>query len=64
MARQCPNCGEKDLRDSAKFCDNCGFDLTAASDEGATMAMPGSSFGPRMKRLAIVSFATTTLNIR
>jgi len=41
MARQCPNCGEKDLRDNAKFCDNCGFNL-AALDEGATMAMPGA----------------------
>lgn len=42
MARQCPNCGEKDLRDNAKFCDNCGFALAAAPDEGATMAMPGA----------------------
>jgi serine/threonine protein kinase len=28
MARQCPNCGEDNLRDKARFCDNCGFKLT------------------------------------
>lgn len=42
MTRQCPNCGEGDLRDKARFCDNCGFDLTSNLDDGATMALLGA----------------------
>jgi len=32
MNLECPNCQEKGLRDAAKFCDKCGYDLTAGSN--------------------------------
>ena len=58
MARQCPYCGENNLREKAHFCDKCGSKLavmpddtltrpeaTTLIDDGLTRAIPESGVG-------------------
>ena len=44
MALHCPNCGEDNLRDLARFCDTCGTSLNPSSSQAETTpARPGTT---------------------
>ena len=46
MALYCPQCGEENLRDLARFCDHCGAKLTPEQSDDVTQSLPGQDAGP------------------